>query len=32
MDSEKKILEIMNESYVLDLTEYEIGSILTKGE
>ncbi len=31
LDSEEKVLEIMKESYVLDLTGYEIGSILTKG-
>lgn len=31
MGSEEKVLEIMKKSYVLDLTGYEIGSILTKG-
>ena len=31
LDSEEKVLEIMKESYVLDLTGYEIGSILIKG-
>ena len=31
MDSKEGVREIMKESYVLDLTGYEIGSILTKG-
>lgn len=31
MDSEEVMQKIMKESYVLDLTGYEIGDILTKG-
>ena len=31
MDSEENVHKILKESYVLDLTGYEIGSILTKG-
>ena len=31
IDSEEVVQKIMKESYVLDLTGYEIGSILTKG-
>ena len=30
-DSEENVHKILKESYVLDLTGYEIGSILTKG-
>ncbi len=31
MDSEENVRKILKDSYVLDLTGYEIGSILTKG-
>ena len=31
LDSEENVRKILKESYVLDLTGYEIGSILTKG-
>ena len=31
LDSEEGMQKILKESYVLDLTGYEIGSILTKG-
>ncbi len=31
MDSEEGVQKILKESYILDLTGYEIGSILTKG-
>ena len=31
LDSEEGVQKILKESYVLDLTGYEIGSILTKG-
>ena len=31
LDSEEKVRKILKDSYVLDLTGYEIGSILTKG-